>query len=1444
MDADATVRSLDGLATAKRKRPHDGIDGSVDPPKDNDLVTSRSIPYGEPSLGYQVTKKARLENILEPPEPPSHPGGTLLRVTDLPPEILQHIFSFVHPITLGRLLSVCKLFSTLLDPNQKTPVPSPSVKHLSPRKPNDIWARSRTYHLPSYPRPLESLTELEMWSLLRVRRCQFCHRKAKKVPSFLHARPWSGGPGPDDVRAIWPFRIRSCGACLQPRLLRDKDLLLSNSSFLRPGLPFAVFTPSFNYVTSVNLEKDEPPAKLQLTKYFYRPDVDELENRVIEVRGLGDAVVEEWSKGLETSGKARQDEAARLEKWELSFAAQLHIGPTTFSIPDSTMPSIMTPETHLSAPSHASSTYHSHDVSMTSPPRPSSAQSSQLSGFTTATSLPPGPEMPLQPFTPAPGQSLASFAVLRTGTGSGKAESVTSSTTARSQSKPRPKPQEVERLRCEKRADIEMRCQRLDPPIRPSVLPFMNAYNAAMQISMPLNDAAWDLLKSRLTSEREEAEHREREHIISLEASQLAGNDRRAFDERRRLEGATNSRIWAELGIPPRQKLKTYADDYISSIWDGGLAVTAATSAKFAAEVLLHVRRRFDEGIVEEDKLLASRDMRIPGDSGIPEMRRLKLDDMKWVYEESVRPHTERFGKETFLCSTCENTAKRFTFDAVIQHYAAKHTKDLSKGNQVVHWKAQWPRDWPFHTSPDSVWHRPPHARSPMRFPYAASPGQPSEVPTIPRSPASSLVRNSIWEPDQPPRPRNLYDEHCDEVSEAAVRALDATENIKGLPDSVRLYVIMHYVARLFWNKFRMDPKLPLFADCVSQRPPLRQIKDFHGLRCRACRVEGRNFSDQYLREYWLTDLLDHFQRCHIQHSVVPAPAYRPLHDHAGGIVNQRLDWLFDMVELPHEQIIRNLHQVPGMDAAKFEMLRSIFPAVFTPVPAEAARASSPAIHDQMIASERGVSHQYSRPRYVDESIRQSELADFGYRSQGVRPIYEHQFDGSLGFAPSSSEFVRRPGEYRDSYGARREIVYFDDARTSMQRTTYPTIIRQFDGHGAAQRPKVWHEDDDARYEGRHSLPLSRGPADASRGLPFRPHHLEMVGEAEDAELEPGHSPHTGIIHTAGLPTQQDEGEHRDEAMTDAEVFLNNFDPLASREDDHGASMSRTASIRHRNLVDDENASVMSGRLSHSATPARLRQEGLLSRTSISGSHGGTPVATNMPHQSTRSSLLTARGLKQEPAEATYTSDAQGFFARPRTPPASLAPRRESHTAPLGESQPLFLQDMDPSTGRNEYNKHIPPDAYLYSRAAPHLETEDHGRRQHSPEHVHMRHERAGPVHYVEVPSNQRRVVQVSMSPEVRMYERARVRPGRLYYVDDVPHITSRDHGSSNDAYSGDPADWLGGGSGGPPVYNQRAVAEQTIRPEDWPPPAMRRPEQYVDRRFRDSGPTRDLQDP
>lgn len=136
-------------------------------------------------------------------------------------------------------------------------------------------------------------------------------------------------------------------------------------------------------MTSVNLEKDEPPAKLQLTKYFYRPDVDELENRVIEVRGLGDAVVEEWSKGLETSGKARQDEAARLEKWELSFAAQLHIGPTTFSIPDSTRPSIMTPETHLSAPSHASSTYHSHDVSMTSPPRPSSAQSSQLSGFTT-----------------------------------------------------------------------------------------------------------------------------------------------------------------------------------------------------------------------------------------------------------------------------------------------------------------------------------------------------------------------------------------------------------------------------------------------------------------------------------------------------------------------------------------------------------------------------------------------------------------------------------------------------------------------------------------------------------------------------------------------------------------------------------------------------------------------------------------------------------------------------------------------------------------------------------------------------------------------------------------------------------------------------------------------------------------------------------------------------
>ena len=136
-------------------------------------------------------------------------------------------------------------------------------------------------------------------------------------------------------------------------------------------------------MTAVNLDQNQPPLNLQLKKYFYQPDIDELEDKVIEVRALGNAVVEEWSKGLETSGRARREDASRFERWELNVSAQLHLdsGPSTFVEPARPLGPLLS--SNPSVFSDASAPRQSRDVDMTSPGRPLSAQSSRYSGLTT-----------------------------------------------------------------------------------------------------------------------------------------------------------------------------------------------------------------------------------------------------------------------------------------------------------------------------------------------------------------------------------------------------------------------------------------------------------------------------------------------------------------------------------------------------------------------------------------------------------------------------------------------------------------------------------------------------------------------------------------------------------------------------------------------------------------------------------------------------------------------------------------------------------------------------------------------------------------------------------------------------------------------------------------------------------------------------------------------------
>ena len=85
-----------------------------------------------------------------------------------------------------------------------------------------------------------------------------------------------------------------------------------------PGLPFAFFTPSLNFVASLTLRSTTSTPNLQLTKYYFRPQIEALHRKLDDAKALSMAAAEEWYKGLEISGKQLLADAARWEQWEAS----------------------------------------------------------------------------------------------------------------------------------------------------------------------------------------------------------------------------------------------------------------------------------------------------------------------------------------------------------------------------------------------------------------------------------------------------------------------------------------------------------------------------------------------------------------------------------------------------------------------------------------------------------------------------------------------------------------------------------------------------------------------------------------------------------------------------------------------------------------------------------------------------------------------------------------------------------------------------------------------------------------------------------------------------------------------------------------------------------------------------------------------------------------------
>jgi hypothetical protein len=232
----------------------------------------------------------------------------------------------------------------------------------------------------------------------------------------------------------------------------------------------------------------------------------------------------------------------------------------------------------------------------------------------------------------------------------------------------------------------------------------MDSFHAAIQISTPLTDSAWEVLKPRLIAQRELGEEREKARIAAEKAAEARLEEKKQEEARSKQAKENADRDWDEKQNPVRDLLTGFANEIIKNDWDDGKSVSKETCAKFAADVLLYVRKRFYDQISIEDEAAREAGEPIKEDPALgPPTRKLILENMKWVYDTRIKSLTEPFRKELFLCHDCDSNTKFYGFEGVIQHFAAKHTTLLSSGSIVVHWRAEWPEHSPFHPDPTSL---------------------------------------------------------------------------------------------------------------------------------------------------------------------------------------------------------------------------------------------------------------------------------------------------------------------------------------------------------------------------------------------------------------------------------------------------------------------------------------------------------------------------------------------------------------------------------------------------------------------------------------------------------------------------------------------------------------------------------------------------------------------
>lgn len=521
-------------------------------------------------------------------------------------------------------------------------------------------------------------------------------------------------------------------------------------------------------------------------------------------------------------------------------------------------------------------------------------------------------------------------------------------------------PHEVTGAKARCRSGIKARCLRIVPSLKPELLLHIPEF------ALPLTDRAWETSDVKLLEQVAGVE--EQGCLKQVECQKLQHyEERKVLEQKQKESKERKEREWDDFQAPVRERLGLYADEIINR-WVGG--VTKETAPKFAADVLDHCRRRFyEEKPYSADDPYHINPLDTTTRAGqatleVPTARRLTLENMKFVFDNKIRPSTEHFGRELFLCNGCEYNPKFYAFEGVIQHYAAKHTSQLSVGQIVVHWKADWPAKPPFNLDP---------LAASMVLYQGSGAFRASPIKMIDQRPSYPFFRGAISH--QPPShygytPVNLYTPvtafgpaanahyihpsqlqqtqiiqsklvtqahpvYLGRITKDAREAWFQLSGIKDLPSSVRVYYVISRTVSNFQASFSCELPLTLFIEALKEYPSLKPMKNANGLLCLQCHKNppppAPDGTSRIGRLFTLSALLQHFQAIHVLRSKATV----------------KPDWRTEMVKLPETRLIGMIRQAQGMDEDKYKLLKDVFRLAFSlPLPGKSFnKATNHAVH-------------------------------------------------------------------------------------------------------------------------------------------------------------------------------------------------------------------------------------------------------------------------------------------------------------------------------------------------------------------------------------------------------------------------------------------------------------------------------------------------------------------